>query len=150
MNEVLAPIAGTVIALSDPPPARYQVRVGRRTWQRSEPGWFEIEGGGVRTWIEVSSLFEIFGDPEEEDGVLEELAERAGLYGELGPPGTPARLSRIGLEIGLEVAVAGELAGPSVVRGLVVACGPGATQRLADTLARRAAAPTRRPRRRRR
>jgi hypothetical protein len=146
----LTPITGVVLAVSQPPPARWQVRLGRRRWQRSAGGWFEVDQGGVRAWIEVSSLVEILGDVVEEDGLLEELAERAGLIGELGPPGTPARLSRIAVTVGEEIAVAGELAGPSVVRGVIVACGPGAARRLADTLARRAAAPTRPPGRRRR
>jgi len=143
-------LAGTVVATSRPPPARWQVRVGRRRWQRSDGGWFELEADGVRTWIEVSSLVEILGEPEETDGALEDLAERAGLVGELGPRGTPARLSHVALATGAEVAVLGALKGASIFHGDLVACGPGALARLDAVIARRDAAPPRTPRRGRR
>jgi hypothetical protein len=63
---------GVVVSISDPPPTRWQVRVGRRRWQRSDGGWFELDDAGTRTWVEVSSLVEIVaaGDVEEEDGAL--------------------------------------------------------------------------------
>jgi hypothetical protein len=142
-----ARIAGTIVAISDPAPARWQVRIGNRRWQRSEGGWFEVDTGTERVWVEVSSLVEIFGDADEEDGLLEDLAPRAGMIGELGPPGTPATLARIALSVGLPVAVAGDSVGPGVVRGLLVETGPDAAQRLTDTLQRRAATPLRRAKR---
>jgi len=143
-------IAGVVVATSKPPPARWSVRVGRRRWQRSDGGWFELEVAGAKSWVEVTSLVEILGDAEESDGVLEELAAQAGLVGELGPPGTPARLSHVAVVVGAEAAVLGELAGPSVLHGDLVACGPGAAARLDETIARRAALPPRTPGRRKR
>jgi hypothetical protein len=143
-------IAGIVAATSRPPPARWSVRVGRRRWQRSVAGWFEVDAAGVRTWVEVSSLVEILGDPEESDGGLEELAERAGLVGELGPPGTPARLSHLAVTTGTEVAVLGDLKGASIFHGDLVACGPGAVARLDAVIARRDATPPRTPGRGRR
>ena len=141
---------GTVVSVSDPPPERWQVRIGRRRWQRSEAGWFEVEQAGARIWVEVSSLVEIMGDASEEEGPLEELAERAGFVGEIGEPGTRALLTRLAVRVGDEIAVAGEEVGPLVVKGAVVVCGPGAARRLSETLARRAAAPLRPPRRRKR
>jgi len=141
-------VAGTIIAISDPPPARWQVRVGNRRWQRSEGGWFEVDTGDTRIWVEVSSLVEIFGQPDQVEGVLEDLAPRAGMIGELGPPGTPALLARIALSVGTRVAVAGDPVGPNVVHGNVVETGPDADERLSETLARRAARPLR-PRARR-
>jgi hypothetical protein len=143
-------LAGIVASTSSPPPARWSVRVGRRRWQRSDGGWFELEADGARTWIEVSSLVEIFGDADETDGTLEELAARAGLVGEIGPPGTPAKLVHVGLVVGAEVAVLGTLNGPTVLHGDVVACGPGAAARLSAVIARRDATPPRTPRARRR
>jgi hypothetical protein len=143
-------LAGIVVATSRPPPARWSVRVGRRRWQRSDGGWFELEAEGARTWVEVTSLVEILGDAEEEDGTLEDLAEKAGLVGELGPPGTPARLSHVAVQTGAEVAVLGSLTGPSVLHGDLVACGPGASARLDQVVARRDATPPRAPGRRRR
>jgi hypothetical protein len=143
-------IAGVVVGTSQPPPARWQVRVGRRRWQRSDGGWFEVEASGVRTWVEVTSLVEILGDPVESDGVLEDLAQQAGLVGELGPAGTPARLSHIAVSSGTEVAVLGELRGSTILHGDLVACGPNAVARLDEIIARRATTAPRPPGRPRR
>ena len=142
---------GVVVAISDPPPTRWQVRVGRRRWQRSDGGWFELDDRGTRTWVEVSSLVEIVaaGDVVEEDGELGELAHRAGL-GDLDPPDTPARLSRVALAVGAEVAALGEAAGPGILRGALVTVGPGAAERLDETIARRATTPRKPPGRRKR
>jgi hypothetical protein len=143
-------VTGIVVATSQPPPARWSVRVGRRRWQRSDGGWFELEADGARTWVECTSLVEILGDAEESDGALEELAQRAGLVGELGPPGTPATLSHVAVTVGAEVAVQGDMNGPSVLHGDLVATGPGAADRLEQTVARRDATPPRAPGRRKR
>jgi hypothetical protein len=151
MSGETARVKGIVVSISDPPPTRWQVRVGRRRWQRSDGGWFELDDGGARTWVEVSSLVEIVaaGDVEEEDGALGELAHRAGL-GDLDPPDTPASLTRIALAVGAEVAALGETTGPGVLRGSLVTVGPRAADRLDETIARRATTPRRPPGRRRR
>ena len=151
MSGETARVKGVVVSISDPPPTRWQVRVGRRRWQRSDGGWFELDDGGERTWVEVSSLVEIVaaGEVEEEDGALGELAHRAGL-GDLDPPDTPASLTRIALAVGAEVAALGEATGPGVLRGSLVTVGPRAADRLDETIARRATTPRRPPGRRRR